>query len=166
MPERGGGTRASSGFRYTAPFDTQLGLIERPLDAASSGVVVWPNLAGIGTGDEQRRRRRSGHHRDRARKHQTARNNLRSNRIGIPRRLAVALDQMATGNTADDELWRQRARDVEGDYTRRHGEVCACVRWVPESTRNTMPCSREHDGDHGHDGEAIRGDVLTATATG
>ena len=130
------------------------------------GVVVWPDLAGIGTGDEQRRRRRSGHHRDRARKHQTARNNLRSNRIGIPRRLAVALDQMVAGNTAGDELWRQRARDVDGNYARRHGEVCACVRWVPESTRNTMSCSREHDGDHGHGGEAIRGDVLTATATG
>ena len=28
-----------------------------------------------------------------------------------------------------------------------------------------MPCSREHDGEHGHGGEAIRGDVLTATAT-
>ena len=123
-------------------------------------------MAGIGTGDEQRRRRRSGHHRDRARKHQTARNNLRSNRIGIPRRLAVALDQMVAGNTAGDELWRQRARDVDGNYARRHGEVCACVRWVPESTRNTMSCSREHDGDHGHGGEAIRGDVLTATATG
>ena len=70
------------------------------------GVVVWPDLAGIGTGDEQRRQRRSGHHRDRTRKHQTARNNLRSNCIGIPRRLAVALDQMATGNMAGDELWR------------------------------------------------------------
>ena len=130
------------------------------------GVVGWPDLAGIGTGDEQRRRCRSGQHRDRARKHQTARNSLRSNRRGIPRRLAVALDQMFTGNTAGNEFWRQHARDVDGNYARKHGEVCACVRWVPESTRNTMSCSREHDGDHGHGGEAIRGDVLTAMATG
>ena len=124
-------------------------------------VVVWPDLAGIGTGDEQRRRRRSGHHRDRARKHQTARNNLRSNRIGIPRRLAVALDQMVAGNTAGDELWRQRGRAPDGKHTRRHGRECARARWAPVSIRSTMPCSGEHDRGHGHGGEATGGGELS-----
>ena len=64
------------------------------------------------------------------------------------------------------EIRRQPESQLDGDGVRRHGRERARARWAPVSIRSTMPCSGEHDGEHGHGGEAIRGDGLTATARG
>ena len=78
---------------------------------------------------------------------------------------AQARDQMGHRTAAGDERVRRRVRAPNELGARGHREECAWARWVPRSTRNMMPCSGEHDGEHGHGGKAIRGDVLTATAT-
>ena len=59
---------------------------------------------------------------------------------------------------AGDAHRRLRSRVPGGKHARRHGEASARARRAPVSIRSTMPRSDEHDGEHGHGGEAIRGD--------
>ena len=128
------------------------------------GVVVWPDLDGIGTGDEQRRRRHSGHHWDRARKHQTARNNLRSNRIGIPRHLTVGLDQMVAGIDADDEVCGGRGSVKLGISIVVHGGLSGGVLRALADMLSTVTLSGSSCSGCNDDGDMAGGRGSSTTA--
>ena len=81
------------------------------------------------------------------------------------RRTVEGLSLETAGDSDGERRSGRRSSGVSGSSARRHVKASARAHSVPGSTRNTMPCSGKHNGEHGHDGDAIHGDGLTAMAT-
>jgi hypothetical protein len=78
-------------------------------------VVAASEVAGNGDDERWRQRRSSGVGGFGVREHGERRVRYRSNERTKPRRTGVAPDQKVAGKVAGVELWRQRARVVDGN---------------------------------------------------